>query len=218
MFIWRGHGWVAIPIVLVFLWLGFEAQSIAAQQIHPDSRDAVALARITHSWIDLIPGSTWLLSAVVLWFWGSKINREDGGHSVYFIPVQYTALIPAACVIGFGAYYLMSTPIERQRDSFAGSCKQSIVDLNEDECDCVAAELTENLRPESMVAFFRFAGDVRDEPILDSFYENDFWSLSSEGRAEFRAVIDQTFATCLPPMAPQEEMQSAPVKTPVDPG
>ncbi len=109
MIIWSGYGFLAALIPFAFFFL---ASALT-------SRSGAAISGTTHNW----PGAiALLLAAVAVWILGTRLNSTPGRalidpqtgqsvrlrrtHSLFFIPMQYTAVLAIIAAI----VVLMSQP------------------------------------------------------------------------------------------------------------
>lgn len=204
MLIWRGKG----LLVLLFYALGLGVPALVAgamaDQAYPDVDYAWTLYSHTSPVTDISLIIGFATAAVVTWVVGRRINRNGGGHSLFFIPVQWWAIPPILfAVIGLR----MLSPESRARgleSAFVSKCERHEEGANEEQCTCWArvmmSDTPQSLHAPFMSALIDAYGSSEvgvEDRVLNEFMTTVLEEASPKDQAAFIDASTRVGAECL---------------------
>ena len=198
MIVWSGDGLGAFVILLIWCLGGIAVLTFVANLIYPDSPDSLSLVFLNQAILVVIPITFAVVGSIHIWIWGRRVNADSVEHTLYGFPIESFPLLSMVFAISLAGYTLFTSPVDRATDQFERACKARWMDMNYPQCECLAAQLGENLPLPLTVALSRVASSNSRTPILERFDRNELPRFSPEDQLTFATEMENAFGICLP--------------------
>ena len=196
MIVWRGLG-ILVPIigaVALFAWIA--VTDTLGKGVHPELDYARDLYERTHPVMayGVLAGLAGV-AAILTWFIGAALNRNGGGHTFFFVPMQFWALAFLG-IGGFAGYYGTSTDqIAGARTEFIRECADHEVGADEEKCTCLADTSTTGVDQDVALRFWVYMAeawgddDADEDNVIPHFIADETQGLSDEQAAALTETI-----------------------------
>jgi len=196
MIVWRGAGILVLVFGVIGILFGFAPGWWLANQMYPDDPYAFNLLQALQPWIYAgCVVSAGVVAGGLCWLVGSRINRDESIHTLFFIPAQWFGPVFAGIALLVAGDAVMRDGVARAHGSFVSDCDRHELGGTVASCECMAGKV-ERADPTVVVPFYAamdksWSGRTHDDEAVGRFVETYLPRVPQSDAAKFIDALNE---------------------------
>ncbi|HEV7693495.1 MAG TPA: hypothetical protein VGO52_21860 [Hyphomonadaceae bacterium] len=221
MIVWRGLGILVLVFGVIGVLFGFAPGWWLANQMYPDDPYAFNLLQALQPWIyAACVVSAGVVAGGLSWLVGSRINREESIHSLFFIPAQWFGVVYVGIALLVAGDAVMRDGVARAHDGFVSDCDKHELGGTVASCECMASKV-ERADSAVVVPFYAamdksWGSRVHADDPVGEFLDSYLPRVPQSDAAKFVEALDEGASCFEMPEQLREKASSPPEAAPSD--